>query len=162
MGKVKIVGKIIKTTGKIFAPTVTEQATKFVRKQIDKRDGYVKIPDVLSMPLDEAIKVLESYGFQTGKMQVEAHPKYATKKAEVVLRVAPRVGTSVAPGTFLKLEYADEATILNSKELLEEKNRVKANKKQKQQETVKNVGEKSKKIVTSIGEKAHIIKQNNK
>lgn len=42
---------------------VLDEATKIINNQLDKRKHYVKIPDIKSLPLDEAAKVLEQYEF---------------------------------------------------------------------------------------------------
>ena len=59
--------KLISTVGKIalgaLAPEILAQGTKLVNAQLEKRKGYVKVPDVTALTVDEADEIMTQYHF---------------------------------------------------------------------------------------------------
>ena len=114
MGKIQLIGKAVKIAAPFViraAPAVIEQVNKFNEQQKEKKKDYIKIPDVLSLPIDEATEVLTKYHFNYSLIKLPANEKLASQIANTVLKITPKSGNNVDPNTFIKLYYADEKTI---------------------------------------------------
>ncbi|GEP74687.1 PASTA domain-containing protein [Weissella thailandensis] len=153
MGKLQIIGRLARVAATAVTPVALDEATKIINNQLDKRKHYVKIPDVKSLSLDEAGKVLEQYKFNYALVKVPADIKYAYNDSDTVLHILPKGGTAVDPTTFVKVYYADADTIEKSNILSKEMANQKINKQEKRQQTMRNVTNKSKQVVTRVGNK---------
>lgn len=115
MGKIQLIGKAVKIAAPFVikaAPAVIEQVNKINEQQKEKKKDYIKIPDVLSLPINEATEVLTKYHFNYSLIKLPASEKIALQPADTVLKLTPKGGSNVSPNTFVKLYYADE-TIIN-------------------------------------------------
>lgn len=139
MSKKKILGKLTKTALDAVAPDFVDSTANIVNQQLEKRKDYIKIPDVISLPIDEASSILESYGFKSSKALLDPDIKYADKRSLTVLKISPKVGRAVDPKTFVKFFYADENVITQSKELRNSAISQKKQQKKEQQEVLHNL-----------------------
>ncbi|MFT8458191.1 MAG: PASTA domain-containing protein [Liquorilactobacillus ghanensis] len=139
MSKKKILGKLTKTALDAVAPDFVDSTVNVVNQQLEKRKDYIKIPDVISLPIDEASSILESYNFKFSKVLVNPDIKYADKRSLTVLKISPKVGWDVDPKTFVKFFYADDEVIMKSKELKNAAALKKEQQKKEQQETLHNL-----------------------
>jgi serine/threonine-protein kinase len=64
---------------------------------ISKGPSAIAIPNVKSLSLAEATKILENLGFNV------AHKNIGTRKNKVVIGISPKVGTKVKPGSTVSL-----------------------------------------------------------
>lgn len=147
MGKIQLIGKAVKIAAPFVikaAPAVMEQVNKITEQQKEKKKDYIKIPDVLSLPIDEATEVLTKYHFNYSLIKLPADQKLASKAANTVLKITPKSGSNVDPNTFVKLYYADEVIVNESiqkqHDAIAKKNTAKDNRKKK----IKHVFDKAK------------------
>ncbi|MDN6899655.1 PASTA domain-containing protein [Oenococcus sicerae] len=123
MSKGKMLGKLTQiAAGSILgSDPVEEAAAKIVNDQMDKRKDYVKVPDIVGVPLADAEKVLSKYQFKFIKTLADPDIKYANKRTDIVLATKPKGGSSVPPNTFIKLIYADQEVLTASQLQLKDK-----------------------------------------
>lgn len=147
MGKIQIIGKAAKIAAPYVikaAPAVMEQVNKFTEQQKDKKKDYIKIPDVLSLPVERATEVLTEYHFNYSLIKLPTDQKLASKAANTVLKITPKSGSNVDPNTFVKVYYADEAIVNESiqkqHDAIDQKNMAKDNRKKQ----IKHVVDKAK------------------
>lgn len=100
---------------------VEEAVAKIVNNQMDKCKDYVKVPDIVGVPLADAEKVLSEYQFKFIKTLADPDIKYANKRTDIVLATKPKGGSSVPPNTFIKLIYADQEVLAASQLQLKDK-----------------------------------------
>ena len=160
MGKLQIIGRLARVAASAVTPMALDEATKIINNQLDKRKHYIKIPDVTSLPLDEAAKVLEQYEFNYALVKLPADIKYADNDSNTVLRILPKGGTSVDPTTFVKVYYADADTIDKSNTLFKDMVDQKIDKQEKHRQTVRDVANKSKQFAADVGNKITPHKKN--
>lgn len=139
MSKKKMLGKLTKNALNAIAPDFVDSTANIVSNELEKRKDYIKIPDVVSLPVDEASSILESYGFKFSKALIDPDSKYAERRPLTVLKISPNVGWAVDPKTFVKVFYADEAVITKSKELKNAIALKKEQQKKEQQEKLHNL-----------------------
>ncbi|WP_258088718.1 PASTA domain-containing protein [Weissella fangxianensis] len=160
MGKLQIIGRLARVVSAAVTPVALDEATKIINNQLDKRKHYVKIPDVKSLPLDEASKVLEQYEFNYALVKLPADIKYANNDSDTILHILPKGGTNVDPTTFVKIYYADADTIEKSNTLFKNMVDQKIDKQEKRKQTVRNVANKSKQVAADVGNKITPRKRN--
>mgnify|MGYP003365100703 CR=1 FL=1 len=116
MSKEKMLGKLTKVAASsiLGSDPVEDAVVKIVNDQLEKRKDYVKVPDVIGVPLADAEKILSEYQFKFIRTLADPDIKYVNKRADVVLATKPRGGSSVAPHTFVKLIYADDDVLAAS------------------------------------------------
>lgn len=116
-----------------LAPTV--EATKgVINEHHTKHANDAKIPKLTELSLDDAHEILTNYPVKSINILVAPNKRFAHKRPNTVLRTEPRTGSVVSPDTFFKLFYVDEATILESKELLKLADEQKSKKKEARKE----------------------------
>ncbi len=158
MGKTKIISTLGKVALNAVAPDVLEQGTKMINNQLEKRNEYIKIPDVKSVDIEDAKATLDKYNFNHSEVPVQPDAKYANAKPNTIVKIQPKENTSVAPNTFVKMYYVDEQTIISSKLLVQEAENAKASKKQKRQDRIQNVIGTTSNVSANIGKKLHLKK----
>lgn len=149
MGKIQLIGKAVKIAAPFVikaAPAVIEQVNKINEQQKEKKKDYIKIPDVLSLPISEATEVLTKYHFNYSLIKLPADEKIALQPANTVLRLTPKGGSNVTPNTFVKLYYADEEIVNESMQKRDTTLAKKTATKQKHKAQLKTVADKAKKI----------------
>lgn len=113
-------------------------AAQAVKGAIDdhhaKHANDAKIPKLTELSLDDAHEILTNYPVKSINILVAPNKRFAHKRPNTVLRTEPRTGSVVSPDTFFKLFYVDEATILESKELLKLADEQKSKKKEARKE----------------------------
>lgn len=114
MGKARIVSKAAKGTAEVVVSQLVASAAKLAADKLEKRQTYIKLPDVKGMSIDEATRVLTKFGFTFSTVLVEANKKYAGKRSNTVFKTAPRGNGAVAPETFVKIFYANQNVITAS------------------------------------------------
>ncbi|MGK4063167.1 PASTA domain-containing protein [Weissella paramesenteroides] len=159
MGKLQIIGRLARVATAALTPVALDEATKIINRHLDKRKDYVKIPDVKSLSLNEAAKVLEQYEFNYALVKVKADVKYAYNDSDTVLRILPKGGANVDPTTFVKLYYADEETIKQSNDLFKDMMDQKVDKQEKRQQTVRDLTDKTKQVATDVSSKLGLTKK---
>lgn len=159
MGKLQVIGRLARVVAAALTPVALDEATKIINRQLDKRKDYVKIPDVKSLSLDEAAKVLEQYEFNYALVKVKADVKYAYNDSDTVLRILPKGGASVDPTTFVKIYYADEETIQQSNVLFKNMMDQKVDKQEKRQQAVRGLTDKTKQVATDVSGKLGLTKK---
>lgn len=159
MGKLQIIGRLARVATAALTPVALDEATKIINRHLDKRKDYVKIPDVKSLSLNEAAKVLEQYEFNYALVKVKADVKYAYNDSDTVLRILPKGGTNVDPTTFVKLYYADEETIKQSNTLFKDMMDQKVDKQEKRQQAVRDLTDKTKQVATDVSGKLGLTKK---
>ena len=159
MGKLQVIGRLARVAAAALTPVALDEATKIINRQLDKRKDYVKIPDVKSLSLDEAAKVLEQYEFNYALVKVKADVKYAYNDSDTVLRILPKGGANVDPTTFVKLYYADEETIKQSNDLFKDMMDQKVDKQEKRQQAVRGLTDKTKQVATDVSGKLGLTKK---
>lgn len=159
MGKLQIIGRLARVATAALIPVALDEATKIINRHLDKRKDYVKIPDVKSLSLNEAAKVLEQYEFNYALVKVKADVKYAYNDSDTVLRILPKGGANVDPTTFVKLYYADEETIKQSNDLFKDMMDQKVDKQEKRQQTVRDLTDKTKQVATDVSSKLGLTKK---
>ncbi|MDN2650375.1 PASTA domain-containing protein [Leuconostoc lactis] len=129
--------KLISTVGKIalgaLAPELLAQGTKLVNAQLEKRKGYVKVPDVTALDVDEANEIMTQYHFNHTVVSVAPSVKYANTVPNRVVKTQPKGNTVVDPQTFVKLYTIDAETVQKSKTMAAELKKAK----QKRQQAIK-------------------------
>ena len=129
--------KLISTVGKIalgaLAPELLAQGTKLVNAQLEKRKGYIKVPDVTALDVDEATEIMTQYHFKHTVVPVAAAVKYANAVPNQVVKTQPKGNTVVDPQTFVKLYTIDAETVQKSKMMAADLEKAK----QKRQQAVK-------------------------
>lgn len=159
MGKLQAIGRLARVAAAALTPVALDEATKIINRQLDKRKDYVKIPDVKSLSLDEAAKVLEQYEFNYALVKVKADVKYAYNDSDTVLRILPKGCASVDPTTFVKIYYADEETIQQSNVLFKNMMDQKVDKQEKRQQAVRGLTDKTKQVATDVSGKLGLTKK---
>lgn len=159
MGKLQVIGRLARVATAALTPVALDEATKIINRHLDKRKDYVKIPDVKSLSLNEAAKVLEQYEFNYALVKVKADVKYAYNDSDTVLRILPKGGANVDPTTFVKLYYADEETIKQSNDLFKDMMDQKVDKQEKRQQTVRDLTDKTKQVATDVSSKLGLTKK---
>ena len=159
MGKLQIIGRLARVATAALTPVALDEATKIINRHLDKRKDYVKIPDVKSLYLDEAAKVLEQYEFNYALVKVKADVKYAYNDSDAVLRILPKGGANVDPTTFVKLYYADEEIIKQSNDLFKDMMDQKVDKQEKRQQAVRDLTDKTKQVATDVSGKLGLTKK---
>ncbi|WP_455646895.1 PASTA domain-containing protein [Leuconostoc sp.] len=129
--------KLISTVGKIalgaFAPELLAQGTKLVNAQLEKRKGYIKVPDVTALDVDEANEIMTQYHFNHTVVSVAPAVKYANAVPNQVVKTQPKGNSLVDPQTFVKLYTIDAETVQKSKMMAADLEKAK----QKRQQAVK-------------------------
>ncbi|MEN2370503.1 PASTA domain-containing protein [Leuconostoc lactis] len=129
--------KLISTVGKIalgaLAPELLAQGTKLVNAQLEKRKGYIKVPDVTALDVDEANEIMTQYHFNHTVVSVASAVKYANAVPNQVVKTQPKGNSLVDPQTFVKLYTIDAETVQKSKMMAADLEKVK----QKKQQAVK-------------------------
>lgn len=129
--------KLISTVGKIalgaLAPELLAQGTKLVNAQLEKRKGYVKVPDVTALDVDEANEIMTQYHFNHTVVSVAPAVKYANTLPNQVVKTQPKGNSLVDPQTFVKLYTIDAETIQQSKMMAADLEKAK----QKRQQLIK-------------------------
>lgn len=129
--------KLISTVGKIalgaLAPELLAQGTKLVNAQLERRKGYIKVPDVTALDVDEATEIMTQYRFKHTVVPVAAAVKYANAVPNQVVKTQPKGNTVVDPQTFVKLYTIDAETVQKSKMMAADLEKAK----QKRQQAVK-------------------------
>lgn len=166
MAKGKILGKL-GAIGKVGAailavPDVLDVASSLVKSEVDKRGTYKKIPDILGVPTEEAAQIIKDYDFKFSELLSEPSVKLANVQPGTVVKVVPKVNSSVAPNSFLKLYYVDDAVVAKSQLLVQEIAAKKLAKKEQNKETVANLQSKSVAAVNTVTSKIHLPKKKNK
>ncbi|KAA8434768.1 PASTA domain-containing protein [Weissella paramesenteroides] len=147
MGKIQLIGKAVKIAAPFVikaAPAVIEQVNKINEQQKEKKKDYIKIPDVLSLPINEATEVLTKYHFNYSLIKLPASGKIALQPADTVLKLTPKGGSNVSPNTFVKLYYADETIINESMQKRDATLAKKTATKEKHKAQIKTVADKAK------------------
>lgn len=129
--------KLISTVGKIalgaLAPELLAQGTKLVNAQLEKRKGYIKIPDVTALDVDEANEIMTQYHFNHTVVSVAPAVKYANAVPNQVVKTQPKGNSLVDPQTFVKLYTINAETVQKSKMMAADLEKAK----QKRQQAVK-------------------------
>lgn len=129
--------KLISTVGKIalgaLAPELLAQGAKFVNAQLEKRKGYIKVPDVTALDVDEANEIMTQYHFNHTVVSVAPAVKYANAVPNQVVKTQPKGNSLVDPQTFVKLYTIDAETVQKSKMMAADMEKAK----QKRQQAVK-------------------------
>lgn len=129
--------KLISTVGKIalgaLAPELLAQGTKLVNAQLEKRKGYIKVPDVTALDVDEANGIMTQYHFNHTVVSVAPAVKYANAVPNQVVKTQPKGNSLVDPQTFVKLYTIDAETVQKSKMMAADLEKAK----QKRQRAVK-------------------------
>lgn len=159
MGKLQVIGRLARVAATALTPVALDEATKIINRHLDKRKDYVKIPDVKSLSLDEAMKVLEQYEFNYALVKVKVDVKYAYNDSDTVLRILPKGGASIDPTTFVKIYYADEETIQQSNVLFKNMMDQKVDKQEKRQQAVCDLTDKTKQVATDVSGKLGLTKK---
>ena len=129
--------KLISTVGKIalgaLVPELLAQGTKLVNAQLEKRKGYIKVPDVTALDVDEANEIMTQYHFNHTVVSVAPAVKYANAVPNQVVKTQPKGNSLVDPQTFVKLYTIDAETIQQSKMMAADLEKAK----QKRQQSIK-------------------------
>lgn len=129
--------KLISTVGKIalgaLAPELLAQGAKLVNAQLEKRKGYIKVPDVTALDVDEANEIMTQYHFNHTVVSVAPAVKYANAVPNQVVKTQPKGNSLVDPQTFVKLYTIDAETVQKSKMMAADMEKAK----QKRQQAVK-------------------------
>lgn len=149
--------KLISTVGKIalgaLAPELLAQGTKLVNAQLEKRKGYVKVPDVTALTVDEADEIMTQYHFNHTVVSVAPAVKYANAVPNQVVSTQPKGNTVVDPQTFVKLYTIDAETIHQSQLIAETLEKARQVRKQAIKEKVNNTVRATAKIPAHITKK---------
>ena len=100
MGKTKIFTVLGKLTAGALIPEALNQGAKILNRELEKRQDYVKIPDVTGLPVEEAAMVLEKYGFQHSLIKATASPQFSNSTDNQVIKLVPRAKSNVPATTF--------------------------------------------------------------
>ncbi|MBK5253351.1 MAG: hypothetical protein JJE03_02580 [Peptostreptococcaceae bacterium] len=119
MGKKKMLMDGGKVVAGMIAPEVLEFGAKMGSELIEKQKNLVKIPDLIDVNIDEALRVLKDELNLTPTAAI-ANPSlaYADESEKDVMYSEPRFGSRVNPGTIVKVYYLTQEVIDKSKELL--------------------------------------------
>lgn len=159
MTKKRIIGGLTKIAVGTIDQKLLAEATKLVNNQLEKRKGYLHVPDVVSLPITEAGEALEKYGFNYGKFKVTPQAKYANLLPNVVFKVKPRIGSAVPPDTFIKVYFADQQVIADSQQLAAAAAEKKVLKQQQRSATWHQIADPAKKKATSLVKKINFNRQ---
>lgn len=155
--------KLISTVGKIalgaLAPELLAQGTKLVNAQLEKRKGYIKVPDVTALDVDEATEIMTQYHFKPTVVPVAAAVKYANAVPNQVVKTQPKGNTVVDPQTFVKLFMIDAETVQQSKLMAEDLEKTKQKRQQTIKEKVQNTVTATTKIPARITRKLKLNKR---
>lgn len=93
MSKGKMLGKLTKVAASsiLGSSPVEDAVAKIVDDQLEKRKDYVKVPDVIGVPLADAEKILSEFQFKFIRTLADPDIKYANKRVDVVLATKPEV-----------------------------------------------------------------------
>ncbi|MDF7626729.1 PASTA domain-containing protein [Lactobacillaceae bacterium L1_55_11] len=158
MGKSKLLGTLGKLATAALTPTILEEGTKLANDFIDRRKGYVKIPDVTKLDTQEAHETVDKYNFNHSTVKARANANYANAIPGTIVKVEPKPNTLVSPDTFVKLYYIDEPTIEESKQLAQEQAERKAQRKQARKDQVQHAVHATSKVANNLSKKVHLKK----
>lgn len=108
-------GKVI---GAVISDEVLKKSVELGNDYIAKQKELIKIPDVVDVQLEEAVKVLKD-DFGLTPLPATAQPKieYAQAAANVILYTVPKVGAKVMPKAVVKVYYITPELLEKSKVL---------------------------------------------
>lgn len=158
MGKTKIFTALGKLTVGALIPEALNQGVKILNRELEKRQDYVKIPDVTVLPVAEASKVLDQYGFQHALIKATASPKYSNSIDNQVIKLIPRVKSNVPATTFVKVYYVDSEVISESIVLANKISEMKAIRKEKNHKNLQKVVQQTSKMTDKLTKKRHFRK----
>ena len=158
MGKTKIFTVLGKLTAGALIPEALNQGAKILKRELEKRQDYVKIPDVTGLPVEEAALVLEKYGFQHSLIKATASPQFSNSTDNQVIKLVPRAKSNVPATTFLKVYYVDSATISESVILANKIREMKAIKKEKNHKNMQKIVQQTTKVTEKLTKKRHVSK----
>ncbi len=109
-----------KVLGAVISDEVLKKSVELGNDYIAKQKELIKIPDIVDVQLDEAVKVLkDDIGFTPLLATAQPKLEYAQATANVVLYTVPKVGTKIMPKSVVKVYYLTPELLEKSKVLFD-------------------------------------------